>query len=1568
MRKLLALVLCSVVCASVSLFAQQPSVKWNVSMEPMKRFIENKSQFDDKDELPGSQVLFGVDHGNTQLYFTNTGMTFRLEKKKGKEPEHERIKEEKMKELGYVSNRKENNEEDKRDLVHLQWEGANPSATLIGLDAAEDYLSYNVGENAPLKNINFIKGYKRLLYKNLYPGIDVEYAFHPVGGIKYKIIVHPGADVSQVKMKYSGAEAVLLDEIGNVRLATVFGDIMDNAPLTFYEGNQKEIIPSHFVADGNTISFQLEKFNKRKTVIIDPWTITPTLPNVNKVYNIEADTSGNAYIFGGDSPYRLQKYNAAGVLQWTYNAPWSAANNWFGGMTVDPAGNSIITSGTDAQISKINTAGSLVWSNAGSGAFAEYWIPMFNCDYTQLLIGGTNLINVFAFQFNGAVYEVNINTGALIRTVNVAGTLVGAPGNPPFIANEVRSLCYSPNGNYYFLTLDTVGSLSPALTINYRDSSFHQLSYYLPYGQGGSGQGINGIAATGSLLYTTDGQTLYRRDINSGNALSSVIIPNGSKEINSGVAVDSCGNVYVGSVTKLHKYDANLNLLATVNTPAEVYDVAVSRSGEVLACGNGFALSVDMNSCDPQRPVCVVPFTATMSKTNTLCSGECNGTATATPTNGSAPFDYLWSNGQTTQTATNLCASTYAVTITDANNRVFIGSVNIEQPDPIVVDVTSFNSGCGTSAVATPDGGTPPFTYQWSNGETLASISDVVTGTYAVTVFDANNCSASGSVNVTQTSGFTLNDSVVKPACGVCNGTATVTPVGGNPPFTYIWSTGDTTQTATNLCAGAYSVTVTESQDTSGTIFWTEDFTTGGTGWTLNINGTGTNAANANSWVINNNLSACTQCPVAGSGGNYLHITCTSFPACISDAGSCIYDAGIPIFSNAATDKYVTSPNISTLGRTSITLSFGYMSDGEANDYGLVRLSDDGGTSWTDLPTKYFGIFTCTQASITIPAQYENIANFRIGFRWINDNNTNGSSPPFMIDDIELSSTGGTAPCTATALVNVSNDSSAVVTVVNKTDVSCNGSDDGAIDIDVTGGNPPYAYAWTGGDTLQDISSLEGGVYSVTVTDSVNCISLLSVEVVEPSLVIATASVTNAGCSPTGRIDLTVNGGVSPYTYEWSSGATSQDLNNVAAGTYSVTVTDNNSCERTDSFTVNAPGNINLALVIDDVTCQGVADGSVTANVTGANPPLQFTWSNGATTSSITSISGATYSVSVRDGNNCTASQTATVDEPVLLTATASITRVLCEGGDEGGIKLNPAGGVAPYTAEWSNDSTGLSLTDLAPGIYIATVTDVNGCTLDTAIDLSSVSNYVVDAVPTNSSCGGGADGSVFANILSNTTPPYSYTWNTGDTTATITNVAPGIYSVTVTDSLSCLQIDTAVVVEGSIVIEDSVINTSCPTSGDGSIAVTVSGGTAPYNYAWSNGGNTAFLQNVQTGNYSLTVTDVNNCVGNKTIEVLVDTSGTIECDQLVIYDVFSPNGDGVNDTWIIDGLQDYANNDLQIFNRWGNVVFEANPYDNTWDGESDKGELLPSATYYYILKLNDVNKSIYSGPITLIR
>jgi gliding motility-associated-like protein len=213
--------------------------------------------------------------------------------------------------------------------------------------------------------------------------------------------------------------------------------------------------------------------------------------------------------------------------------------------------------------------------------------------------------------------------------------------------------------------------------------------------------------------------------------------------------------------------------------------------------------------------------------------------------------------------------------------------------------------------------------------------------------------------------------------------------------------------------------------------------------------------------------------------------------------------------------------------------------------------------------------------------------------------------------------------------------------------------------------------------------------------------------------------------------------------------------------------------------------------------------------------------------------------------------------------------------------------------------------------------------------------------------------------------PPFRYLWNTNDSTLTINGLSTGTYSVTVTDSVGCVNADTTFVgIAALILVDKTLTQPKCIDSEDGAIEVIIGSGTLPYVYAWSNGQDSMIAVNLNAGVHTITVTDANNCV-------LVDTTvlNALEsCDSLMIYDVFSPNGDNFNDLWIIDGLTNYPNNELQIFNRWGSLVYEAKPYQNNWDGRSKNGNPLPSATYYYIFKLNDGSDQTYSGPIALIR
>ncbi len=195
--------------------------------------------------------------------------------------------------------------------------------------------------------------FKKLVYKNLYPNIDVQYVFHEGEGIEYSLILHPGADITRVRMRYTGAEKITLTPRGEIHIPTIFGDIIDHAPTTYYADNQSNKIASAFVRDGKQISFKLGNYDHSKTLVIDPWTVTPSMPSSNRVFYIKADSSGNAYIYGGDSPFNLQKYNASGALQWTYYATWDSSGTWFGTLEVDRAGNSYITGGSEAGISKV---------------------------------------------------------------------------------------------------------------------------------------------------------------------------------------------------------------------------------------------------------------------------------------------------------------------------------------------------------------------------------------------------------------------------------------------------------------------------------------------------------------------------------------------------------------------------------------------------------------------------------------------------------------------------------------------------------------------------------------------------------------------------------------------------------------------------------------------------------------------------------------------------------------------------------------------------------------------------------------------------------------------------------------------------------------------------------------------------------------------------------------------------------------------------------------------------------------------------------------------------------------
>jgi hypothetical protein len=707
------------------------------------------------------------------------------------------------------SEREENSTKTIPHIVNLQWLNANASAEVVAAEQVPDYYTYHTGNGIDVTTIK-ASTYKKLLYKNLYPGIDMEYKFHPEKGIEYSLIIHPGADVSQVKMKWTADGKNLRQTNSNIHIPTMFGDIVDHAPITFYAENKTNLIESEFIKNGNIISFKLGNYDRSKTIVIDPWTVNPVMPNSNRVWEVETDANGNSYIYGGDSPILLQKYNVTGGLVWTYNTGWdttssstSGSSIWIGTLKTDPSGNCYATAGSGAIIIKVDMNGNLVWS-ANGGALDEYWGLTFNCDYTQLIAGGTRLVGLLPITGDGKAFNINLSNGSQISSVTVAKIIVGG-GLIPNFANEIRSICSSPNGKFYFHTLDTIGELTSAMGVNWRilitATKANWLGYYCPSFSLTDVQAQNIIRASSSYIYTMDGANLYQRNITNGALIKTVSIPGGSftagtvftpglSPDNNGIDLDSCGNIYVGSKTQIHKFDPNLNLITSVAAPGVVYDIAVTNNGNVLACGPGYVTLVNMSACPQVHAICVTStLSINVTNTNPSCNGQCTGTGTATPTSGTSPYKYNWNNGQTTQIATGLCAGTYSVTVTDASSSTASSTITVTaptamSPTPSSTAVTCNGMSNGTAGVVVT-GGTPGYTYSWSNGKTTSSISNLSGGTYTVTITDTKGCTTTSAAVVNEPPALVLNFPRVYYICGEAGGTVQLTASGGT---SYTWS------------------------------------------------------------------------------------------------------------------------------------------------------------------------------------------------------------------------------------------------------------------------------------------------------------------------------------------------------------------------------------------------------------------------------------------------------------------------------------------------------------------------------------------------------------------------------------------------------------------------------------------------------------------------------------------------------------------------------------------------------------------------------------------------------------
>lgn len=430
----------------------------------------------------------------------------------------------------------------------------------------------------------------------------------------------------------------------------------------------------------------------------------------------------------------------------------------------------------------------------------------------------------------------------------------------------------------------------------------------------------------------------------------------------------------------------------------------------------------------------------------------------------------------------------------------------------------------------------------------------------------------------------------------------------------------------------------------------------------------------------------------------------------------------------------------------------------------------------------------------------------------------------------------------------------------------------------VSGGTAPYTYVWTDAATSTVAGtgnpiSLPGGNYNVAITDANGCTfgSLYnydSIYIHSEAAFNYTIASTTANCTNgTATVGSFTGTGVTPYTYLWSTGATSQSINSLVAGNYSVTVTDAQGCSRTKSKTVEQSPVITVNATVNPATCTQ-NNGSIVALGGGGTPPYSYLYSNGATTQTASGLAPGSYFITITDANGCSGQTNRYVSSSTPVNVTYTTTPSSCSAAT-GSATLAISGGQAPYTINWSTfpAQSGITASNLAAGNYSFHVTDANGCIREGTVVVPPLQVVNANITTTNATCTQ-ANGSITVSPFGGTAP-YTYLWNNAATTATVSNLAAGYYNVTITDANGCHTNEYRTIASTSPVhIGLNTTNASCLYAADGSVISTVWGGTAPYTYSWNTGASSPNLTGVAQGNYYLHVNDANGCVANETTHV----------------------------------------------------------------------------------------------------
>ncbi|WP_264537901.1 T9SS type A sorting domain-containing protein [Flavobacterium sp. N1736] len=776
-------------------------------------------------------------------------------------------------------------------------------------------------------------------------------------------------------------------------------------------------------------------------------------------------------------------------------------------------------------------------------------------------------------------------------------------------------------------------------------------------------------------------------------------------------------------------------------------------------------------------------------------------------------------------------------------------TVNAVVANPSHTNV-SCNGGSNGTATVTPSGGNTPYTYLWSNGATSQSITGLGTGNYSVTIKDANLCETTQNFTITEPAVLTASAGTVNnTSCnGGSNGSATVTVTGGTGTYTYLWApSGGTGATASGLAAGTYTVTVKDAnlcQTTQSFTITEPTLLTATTSQTdILCNGAATGSATVN---VTGGTGTYTYLwsPSGGTAATASGLTAGTYTVTIKDANLCQITESFTINQPSA---LVATPVAQT--------NIGCRTDAT----GSATVSVTGGTGTYTYLWSPSGGTAATASGLT------------------------AGTYTVTVKDANL--------CQTTQSFTITQPAAILSATTASVGVSCFGGSNGSASVTASGGTPTYTYAWAPlGGTGSSISGRPAGDYTCTITDANGCSIVKNITISTPAAFSATTSQTNVSCNggSNGSATVTASGATAPYTYVWSpTGGTAATASGLQAGTYTVTITDANTCVYTVNVTINQPDALTVTPSQTNVLCNGGATGSATVSATGGTGTYTYLWSpSGGTAATATGLASGNYNVLVTDANGCSFTQSFIITQPAILAATTSQINATCSTGGQAAV--TPSGGTTPYTYSWSNGETTQIVTGLLAGNYSVIITDANGCTLTKNFTITTTNTLTATTSQTNVLCNSSNTGT--ATVVPSGAPgPFTYVWSpSGGNAATATGLTAGNYSVTITSANGCSTVKNFTITEPTaIVVTPSQINTSCNGGANGSASVVVTGGTGAYTYLWSpTGGTAATASGLSAGTYTVTIKDANLCEATQSFTitqpaalVVVPSQSNVSCN-----------------------------------------------------------------------------------------